>query len=67
MTNAIKLIEELNPAEIRQRLDELEREQRALGVLLRAATRLGRQPGQASTPLSLSHASERPAPQGGKL
>jgi hypothetical protein len=46
MTNATKLLEDLNPEEIRRRLDELEREERALGVLLRAATRLGRQPTQ---------------------
>ncbi len=41
-TDASKLVEALNPDTILDRLAELERESRALRVLLRAARALGR-------------------------
>ncbi len=43
MTNAISVLESLNAEEIRQRLDEMEAEEKALRVLLRTANRLDRQ------------------------
>jgi hypothetical protein len=43
MDNANKILESLNAAEIRRRLSEMNAEQDALRVLLRAATRLERQ------------------------
>lgn len=39
MTNAAELLRRLNPDEIRQRLDEIDGERKALMTLLRAAQR----------------------------
>lgn len=48
MNNASKIVESLKADEIRQRLIEIGREERALRVLLRAANHLGK--GDASRP-----------------
>jgi len=42
MTNAAQILESLNADEIRQRLEQLNSEQQALRVLLRAAAHLPR-------------------------
>jgi hypothetical protein len=42
MTSAVALLESLNEAEIARRLDQLDREARALRVLLRASRARGR-------------------------
>jgi hypothetical protein len=39
MTNATEIVRSLNSAEIRQRIDEIDRERKALLTLLRAAVR----------------------------
>ncbi|MHB1038398.1 MAG: hypothetical protein ACYC35_28325 [Pirellulales bacterium] len=42
-SNALKLIAQLSPDALRERIAELDREQRALRVLLRSATQRQRQ------------------------
>jgi hypothetical protein len=43
MTNAKSILDSLDAEEIRRRLDEMDAEEQALRVLLRAANRLDRQ------------------------
>ncbi len=52
-TDLSKLLTELHPAELRQRIAELDRERSALAILLRAATarHLGRRRSPTAAPL----------------
>lgn len=57
-TDLSRLLTELDPADLRQRITELDRERSALAILLRAtaARRLGRRPDPSRTPAELEEA-----------
>ena len=57
-TNLSQLLTELDPAELRQRIAELDRERSALAILLRAVAsrQMGRKPRKTATSEGAAHA-----------